>query len=83
MCFIVISAPAIRVSSLMINIPALFDGIIPIRIELLDDSIVEPLEFYELMLGLADNIDSSVKLGNTNMTYIVVADDDSKKIYCV
>jgi len=67
----------------MINIPALFDGIIPIRIEVLDDSIVEPLEFYELMLILADTIDSGVNLGDINTTLIVVLDDDSKKFcYC-
>ena len=73
------SAPAIRISSLMINIPALFDGIIPIRIELLDDNIVEPLEFYELILGLVETNDSSVKLGDISATIFVVADDDSKK----
>jgi len=62
----------------MINIPALFDGIIPIRIELLDDSVVETLQFYELMLDLGDANSASVKLGEINTTFIVVVDDDSK-----
>jgi len=62
----------------MINIPALSDGIIPVRIELLDDNIVEPSELYRLTLGLADPTDSSVKLGDINTTYIMVQDDDGK-----
>ena len=76
--FIISSAPAIIVTSLMIDIPALVDGIIPIRIELLDDSTVEQLEFYELVLELGDTDGTSVKLGEINTTYIIVADDDSK-----
>lgn len=64
----------------MINILALFDGIIPIRIELLDDNMVEPLEFYEIMLELVDTTNSSVKLGDISTTLIIIADDDSKKI---
>ena len=63
----------------MITIPLLVDGVIPIRIELFDDSIVEPLEFYELILELDDTNDNNVKPGDTNTTFIVVEDDDSKE----
>ena len=62
----------------MINIPAQFNGIIPVRIELSDDSTVETLEFYELVLELGDANSTSVKLGQINMMNIIVADDDSK-----
>ncbi|XP_065902914.1 FRAS1-related extracellular matrix protein 2-like [Dysidea avara] len=72
-------SPAIIVTSLMIDIPALVDGIIPIRIELLDDSTVEQLEFYELVLELGDTDGTSVKLGEINTTYIIVADDDKSE----
>jgi len=71
-------APVINVTSLMITLPLMVDGPIPVRIELFDDSIVEPLEFYELILELDDASDTSVKLGDTNSTFIVVEDDDSK-----
>jgi len=66
----------------MITIPLMVDGPIPVRIELFDDSIVEPLEFYELILELDDLSDTSVKLGDTNSTFIVVEDDDSEEILC-
>jgi len=63
----------------MVTIPLIVDGPIPVRIELLDDDIVEPLEFYELTLELDDASDTSIKLGETNITLIFVEDDDSKE----
>jgi len=63
----------------MVTIPSIVDRIIPVRIELLDDDIVEPLEFYELTLELDDTSDTSIKLGETNTTLIFVEDDDSKE----
>ena len=72
-------APVINITSLMVTIPLIIDGPIPVRIELLDDDIVEPLEFYELTLELDDTSDTSIKLGETNTTLIFVEDDDSKE----
>jgi len=63
----------------MVTIPLIVDGAIPIRIELLDDDIAESLEFYELTLELDDASDTSIKLGSTDTTFIVVEDDDGKE----
>jgi len=62
----------------MVTLPLLMDGPIPITIELFDDSITEPLELYELTLELDDDNNTNVKLGDTNSTFIVIQDDDSK-----
>ena len=72
-------APAINVTNLMVTIPLIADGAIPLRIELLDDEIAEPLEFYELTLELDDTSDTSIKLGSTDTTFIIVEDDDGKE----
>ena len=54
------------------------DDVIPVVLELQDDSIVEPTEFYQLIIvNISDPI---VLVGEVNTTFIIVNDDDIGKI---
>ena len=50
------------------------DDVIPVVLNLQDDSIVEPTDFYQLMI--VNISDSSVVVGAVNTTFIIVNDDD-------
>ena len=50
------------------------DDVIPVVLDLQDDSIVEPTDFYQLVI--VNISDSSVVVGAVNTTFIIVSDDD-------
>ena len=54
------------------------DDVIPVVLDLQDDSIVEPTDFYQVTI---DNIsDPNIIVGPVNVTFIIVNDDDVGKI---
>ena len=54
------------------------DDVIPVVLDLQDDSIVEPTDFYQVTI---DNIsDPNVVVGVVNITFIIVTDDDIGEI---
>ena len=50
------------------------DDVIPVVLDLQDDSMVEPTDFYQLKI--VNISDPSVLVGEVNTTFIVVNDDD-------
>ena len=54
------------------------DDVIPVVLDLQDDSIVEPTDFYQLVI--VNISDSNVLVGEVNTTLIIVNDDDIGKI---
>ena len=54
------------------------DDVIPVVLNLQDDSIVEPMEFYQLTI--VNVSDPNVVVGVVNITFIIVNDDDVGKI---
>ena len=50
------------------------DDVTPVVLDLQDDSIVEPTDFYQLKI--VNVSDSSVEVGEVNTTFIIVNDDD-------
>ena len=50
------------------------DDVIPVVLDLQDDSIVEPTDFYQLVI--VNISDSNVLVGEVNTTLIIVNDDD-------
>ena len=53
------------------------DDIIPVVLDLQDDSIVEPTDFYQL--AIVNISDPNVVVGTKNTTFIIVNDDDDGK----
>ena len=54
------------------------DDVIPVVLDLQDDSIVEPTDFYQLIIVSVS--DPSVEVGEVNTTFIIVNDDDVGKM---
>ena len=50
------------------------DDVIPVMLDLQDDSIVEPRDFYQVMI--VNISDPSVAMGERNTLFIIVNDDD-------
>ena len=50
------------------------DDVIPVVLDLQDDSIVEPTDFYRLII--VNITDPNVLVGEANFTFIIVNDDD-------
>ena len=50
------------------------DDVIPVVLDLQDDSIVEPTDFYRLII--VNITDPNVVIGEANFTFIIVNDDD-------
>jgi len=62
----------------IVSIPAFSDDVIPIVFELQDDNIVEDTNIYELTI--VNISDPTVVVGDVNITYIVVQDDDDDEL---
>ena len=59
---------------MIVNFSSSTDDVIPVELELLDDKIIEPTDFYQLTIV---NISSpNVVVGDPNSTFIIVSDDD-------
>ena len=50
------------------------DDVIPVVLNLQDDSIVEPTDFYQLTI--VNVSDRNVVVGDMNTSFIIVSDDD-------
>ena len=50
------------------------DDVIPVVLDLQDDSIVEPTDFYQLVI--VNISDPNIVVGEVNTTFIIVNDDD-------
>ena len=70
-CF---ATAAINVTKVIVNIPPSADDLIPLVINLLDDDIFEPTDFYQLTI--VNISDRNVMLGSINASFIIVNDDD-------
>ena len=53
------------------------DRIIPVVLDLQDDNIVEPTDFFQLVI--VNISDPNVVVGTKNITFIIVNDDDDGK----
>ena len=67
---------AINVTKVIVDISPSDDDVIPVVLNLQDDSIVEPTDFYELTI--VDISDPNVVVGDMNTISITVNDDDGK-----
>ena len=54
------------------------DDVIPVVLDLQDDSIVEPTDFYQLII--VNVSDPNIVVGE-NTTFIIINDDDDGKMY--
>ena len=54
------------------------DDVIPVVLDLQDDGIVETTELYQLII--VNVSDPNVVVGEVNITFIIVNDDDDGKI---
>ena len=57
------------------------NDVIPVVLDLQDDSIVEPTELYQLII--VNVSDPNVLVGEVNIKFIIVNDDDDGKIWHV
>ena len=61
-------------TKVIVNIPSSDEELIPLVLNLQDDSIVEPVDFYQLTI--VNVSDPNVIVGDINTTFIIVNDDD-------
>ena len=54
------------------------DDVIPVVLDLQDDSIVEPTDFYQLVI--INISDPNIVVGEKNTTFIIINDDDDGNI---
>ena len=71
------STAAINVTKVIVDISPSDDDVIPVVLNLQDDSIVEPTDFYQLTI--VNVSDPNVVVGE-NTSFIIVNDDDDGKI---
>ena len=69
---------AINVTKVIVDISPSDDDVIPVVLNLQDDSIVEPMNFYQLTI--VNVSDPNVVVGEMNTSFIIVNDDDDGKI---
>ena len=69
-----LSAAAINATKVTVDISPSDDDVIPVVLDLQDDSIVEPTDFYQLVI--VNISDSNVLVGEVNATIIIINDDD-------
>ena len=65
---------AINVTKVVVNFSPFTDDVIPVELQLLDDNIIEPIDFYQLTIVNVSG--PNVVVGNVNTTLIIVNDDD-------
>ena len=59
---------------MIVNIPPSANDLIPLKLNLLDDDIVEPTDLYQLTI--VNISDPNVMLGRSSTSFIIVNDDD-------
>ena len=72
--YVCLSTAAINVTKVIVNIPPSNEGLIPLVLNLQDDSIIEPVNIYQLTI--INVSDPTVIVGNMNTAYITVNDDE-------
>ena len=72
--YLCLSTAAINVTKVTVDISPYDDDIIPVVLDLQDDSIVEPMDLYQVMI--VNTSDPNVVVGEINTISIVVNDDD-------
>ena len=72
--YMFIHTAAINVTKVIVNIPPSDEEQIPLVLNLQDDDIVEPVDFYQLTI--VNVSDPNVIIGDINTTFIIVNDDD-------
>ena len=72
------STAAINVTKVIVDISPSDEDVIPLVLNLQDDSIVEPTDFYQLTI--VNVSDPNVVMGEKNTSFIIVSDDDDGKI---
>ena len=72
--YISVSTAAINVMKVTVTVTPTDDDVIPVVFELQDDSIVEPVDFYQLTI--VNVSDPNMIVGDFNTTFIIVNDDD-------
>ena len=73
------STAAINVTKVTVDILPSDDAVTPVVLDLQDDSIAEPTDFYQLTI---DNVsDPNIIVGLVNITFIIVDDDDVGKMW--
>ena len=73
-----LSTAAINETKVIVDISPSDDDVIPVVLNLQDDSIVEPTDFYQLTI--VNVSDPNVVVGDMNTSFIIVNDDDDGKI---
>ena len=68
------STAAVNVTKVTVDISPSDDDMIPVVLDLQDDSIVEPTNFY--LLAIVNISDPNVVVGESNTTFIIISDDD-------
>ena len=61
-------------TKVIVDISPSDDEVIPVVLDLQDDSIAEPRDFYQLTI--VNVSDPNVVVGDINITFIIVNDDD-------
>ena len=69
-----LSTAAINVTKVTVDISPSDDDVIPVVLDLQDDSIIEPTDFYQVTI--VNISDPNVIVGPVNTTFIIVNDDD-------
>ena len=60
----------------LVNVSPFGDNVIPLVLELADDSEIEPMDIYQLMI--VNFSDPRAVAGDMDTSYIIVNDDDGK-----
>ena len=63
------------------NVSSSDDHVIPVVLKLTDDTEIEPMDIYQLMI--VNFSDPRAVAGNMDTSYIVVNDDDGKITACI
>ena len=75
--YVCLSTAAINVTKVTVDISPSDDDVIPVVLDLQDDSIFEPTDIYQLMI--VNMSDPSVAVGERNTLFIIVNDDDVER----
>ena len=72
--YLCLSTAAINVTKVTVDISPSDDDVIPVVLDLQDDSIVEPKDLYQVMI--VNSSDPNLAVGEKNTVFIVINDDD-------
>ena len=79
--YLFLSAAAISVTKVTVEISPSDDDVIPVVLDLQDDSIVEPTDFYQVMIVNTSNPNVAVSEINTVFIIVIDDDEDGKMLY--